>query len=141
MAAPPPAGVYVPVPTFFVSKTAANYNPVLPLSISLLRQPTLSTLQDLASEGLSFWAARERPSTSLTKNGLKSYLMCGLPGLSHYRGNRCSKYRGGGRPAEERLGRRLPMGPLPCPWIFCRREHARWHHPVVESRGGPESYS
>lgn len=28
MAAPPPAGVYVPVPTFFVSKTAVNYNPV-----------------------------------------------------------------------------------------------------------------
>ncbi|KAF4636712.1 hypothetical protein G7Y89_g1375 [Cudoniella acicularis] len=28
MAAPPPAGVYVPVPTFFVSKKAANYNPV-----------------------------------------------------------------------------------------------------------------
>jgi 2-keto-3-deoxy-L-rhamnonate aldolase len=28
MAAPPPAGVYVPVPTFFVSKTAANYNPI-----------------------------------------------------------------------------------------------------------------
>ena len=28
MAAPPPAGVYVPVPTFFVSKKAANYNPI-----------------------------------------------------------------------------------------------------------------
>lgn len=28
MAAPPPAGVYVPVPTFFVSKTAASYNPI-----------------------------------------------------------------------------------------------------------------
>jgi 2-keto-3-deoxy-L-rhamnonate aldolase len=28
MAAPPPPGVYVPVPTFFVSKKAANYNPV-----------------------------------------------------------------------------------------------------------------
>lgn len=27
MASPPPAGVYVPVPTFFVSKSAANYNP------------------------------------------------------------------------------------------------------------------
>lgn len=26
MASPPPAGVYVPVPTFFVSKSAANYN-------------------------------------------------------------------------------------------------------------------
>lgn len=28
MATPPPAGVYVPVPTFFVSRKAANYNPV-----------------------------------------------------------------------------------------------------------------
>jgi 2-keto-3-deoxy-L-rhamnonate aldolase len=28
MAIPPPAGVYVPVPTFFVSKKAANYSPV-----------------------------------------------------------------------------------------------------------------
>lgn len=28
MASPPPAGVYVPVPTFFVSKKAANYNPI-----------------------------------------------------------------------------------------------------------------
>lgn len=27
MAAPPPAGVYVPVPTFFVSRKAANYSP------------------------------------------------------------------------------------------------------------------
>lgn len=27
MATPPPAGVYVPVPTFFVSKRAVNYNP------------------------------------------------------------------------------------------------------------------
>lgn len=27
MASPPPAGVYVPVPTFFVSKKAANYSP------------------------------------------------------------------------------------------------------------------
>jgi len=27
MASAPPAGVYVPVPTFFVSKKAANYNP------------------------------------------------------------------------------------------------------------------
>lgn len=26
MASPPPGGVYVPVPTFFVGKTAANYN-------------------------------------------------------------------------------------------------------------------
>jgi len=28
MASPPPPGVYVPVPTFFVSKKAASYNPV-----------------------------------------------------------------------------------------------------------------
>jgi 2-keto-3-deoxy-L-rhamnonate aldolase len=28
MASPPPAGVYVPVPTFFVGKKAANYSPV-----------------------------------------------------------------------------------------------------------------
>ena len=28
MASPPPAGVYVPVPTFFVSKSAANYSPI-----------------------------------------------------------------------------------------------------------------
>jgi len=28
MATPPPAGVYVPVPTFFVSKKAANYSPI-----------------------------------------------------------------------------------------------------------------
>lgn len=28
MASPPPAGVYVPVPTFFVSRRAANYNPI-----------------------------------------------------------------------------------------------------------------
>jgi 2-keto-3-deoxy-L-rhamnonate aldolase len=28
MATPPPAGVYVPVPTFFVSRKASNYNPV-----------------------------------------------------------------------------------------------------------------
>lgn len=28
MATPPPAGVYVPVPTFFVSKKAADYNPI-----------------------------------------------------------------------------------------------------------------
>jgi 2-keto-3-deoxy-L-rhamnonate aldolase len=28
MATPPPAGVYVPVPTFFVSSRAANYNPI-----------------------------------------------------------------------------------------------------------------
>lgn len=28
MAAPPPHGIYVPVPTFFVSKKAANYDPV-----------------------------------------------------------------------------------------------------------------
>jgi 2-keto-3-deoxy-L-rhamnonate aldolase len=35
MAGPPPAGVYVPVPTFFVSKTAANYNPIAaPLDLS-----------------------------------------------------------------------------------------------------------
>ncbi|SRR6266536_2438932 len=27
MASPPPAGVYVPVPTFFVSRKASNYNP------------------------------------------------------------------------------------------------------------------
>ena len=27
MANPPPAGVYVPVPTFFVSRNAANYSP------------------------------------------------------------------------------------------------------------------
>jgi 2-keto-3-deoxy-L-rhamnonate aldolase len=27
MASPPPAGVYVPVPTFFVSRKAANYSP------------------------------------------------------------------------------------------------------------------
>lgn len=30
MASPPPAGVYVPVPTFFVSKTAENYNSTSP---------------------------------------------------------------------------------------------------------------
>jgi len=28
MASPPPAGIYVPVPTFFVSRKAADYNPV-----------------------------------------------------------------------------------------------------------------
>jgi 2-keto-3-deoxy-L-rhamnonate aldolase len=28
IAAPPPAGVYVPVPTFFVSRKAANYSPI-----------------------------------------------------------------------------------------------------------------
>lgn len=28
MTAPPPAGVYVPVPTFFVSKNGANYSPI-----------------------------------------------------------------------------------------------------------------
>jgi len=28
MASPPPPGVYVPVPTFFVSRKAANYNPI-----------------------------------------------------------------------------------------------------------------
>ncbi|KAG4219369.1 hypothetical protein PC116_g32151, partial [Phytophthora cactorum] len=28
MATPPPPGIYVPVPTFFVSKKAANYDPV-----------------------------------------------------------------------------------------------------------------
>ena len=28
MATPPPAGVYVPVPTFFVSRKAVNYNPI-----------------------------------------------------------------------------------------------------------------
>lgn len=30
MASPPPAGVYVPVPTFFVGKKAANYNAAAP---------------------------------------------------------------------------------------------------------------
>jgi 2-keto-3-deoxy-L-rhamnonate aldolase len=30
IASPPPAGVYVPVPTFFVSRTAKNYNTVAP---------------------------------------------------------------------------------------------------------------
>ena len=34
MATPPPGGVYVPVPTFFVSRKAANYNPTAaPLDI------------------------------------------------------------------------------------------------------------
>jgi 2-keto-3-deoxy-L-rhamnonate aldolase len=34
MSTPPPAGVYVPVPTFFVSRKAANYNPIAaPLDI------------------------------------------------------------------------------------------------------------
>ncbi|KAI5467188.1 hypothetical protein BGZ63DRAFT_370571 [Mariannaea sp. PMI_226] len=30
MASPPPAGIYVPVPTFFASKTASTYNPITP---------------------------------------------------------------------------------------------------------------
>ncbi|KAI9659829.1 MAG: hypothetical protein M1821_001180 [Bathelium mastoideum] len=30
MADPPPSGIYVPVPTFFARKTAANYNPIAP---------------------------------------------------------------------------------------------------------------
>ncbi len=34
-ATPPPEGIYVPVPTFFVSKSAANYNPsATPLDLS-----------------------------------------------------------------------------------------------------------
>jgi 2-keto-3-deoxy-L-rhamnonate aldolase len=28
MASPPPPGVYVPVPTFFVGKSSSNYNPI-----------------------------------------------------------------------------------------------------------------
>jgi len=30
VSSPPPAGVYVPVPTFFVGKSASNYNPINP---------------------------------------------------------------------------------------------------------------
>lgn len=30
MASPPPAGMYVPVPTFFASKKAANYDATTP---------------------------------------------------------------------------------------------------------------
>lgn len=30
MAAPPPKGIYVPVPTFFASKKASNYDPIIP---------------------------------------------------------------------------------------------------------------
>jgi 2-keto-3-deoxy-L-rhamnonate aldolase len=59
MAAPPPAGVYVPVPTFFVSKTAANYNPAAP--------PL-----DLATQAVH--------SIHLAKSGIKGLVVLGSTG-------------------------------------------------------------
>jgi 2-keto-3-deoxy-L-rhamnonate aldolase len=58
-AVPPPAGVYVPVPTFFVSKKAANYSPIAaPL--------------DLVTQGAH--------SVHLAKSGIRGLVVLGSTG-------------------------------------------------------------
>jgi len=59
MASPPPAGVYVPVPTFFVSRSAANYSPI-------------STPLDLETQA--------RHSIHLAKSGIKGLVVLGSTG-------------------------------------------------------------
>jgi 2-keto-3-deoxy-L-rhamnonate aldolase len=59
IASPPPAGVYVPVPTFFVSRTAQNYNAVAaPLDLE----------------------TQARHSLHLAKSGIKGLVVLGSSG-------------------------------------------------------------
>lgn len=64
---PPPSGVYVPVPTFFVSKTASNYNPIAaPL--------------DPVAQG--------KHSVHLAKSGIKGLVILGSTGEAVHLSNR-----------------------------------------------------
>ncbi|KLU86544.1 dihydrodipicolinate synthase [Magnaporthiopsis poae ATCC 64411] len=149
VAAPPASGIYPPVPTFFASRKAANYNDyAAPVDVDAqvahalyLARAGIHGLVVLGSTGEAVHMTRQERTSVLSgvrrgldREGFKDYpLIAGTASPERRRGGRAAARR-------PRLGR-LPVRPVSGARLLCRRREPGRDSPLVHGRGRPVPHS